>query len=140
MSASLQQAVTYQPRSVPFPRRIVAHGVVGIARLLATQPPRRIRTLLGWLRQGAREARFDEAKAARDTVVAVSLACAGPEGCLPRSLATVLLCRLHGQWPAWCVGARRVPPFGAHAWVEADGVPVDEEYPPDYFRKFFTVA
>lgn len=140
MSASVQQAVSYHPRSVPLPRRIVTHLVVGSARLLATQPPRRIRKVLGWIRRGARPARFEEAKAARDTVVAVSLACAGPEGCLLRSLATVLLCRLRGQWPAWCVGARRIPPFGAHAWVETDGVPVAEEYPPDYFRKFFTVS
>lgn len=140
MSSSMQQAVSYQPRSVPLPRRLLAHGVVGAARLLATQPPRRIRKVLDWLRRGARPARFDEVKAARDTVITVSLACAGPEGCLLRSLATVLLCRLRGQWPAWCVGARRFPPFGAHAWVEADGVPVDEEYPPDYFRKFFTVS
>lgn len=140
MSAGMQQAVSYHPHSVPLPRRIVTRALVGAARLLSTQPPRRIRKVLSWLRRGARQASFDETKAARDTVVAVSLACAGPEGCLPRSLATVLLCRLRGQWPAWCVGARRIPPFGAHAWVEAEGVPVGEEYPPDYFRKFFTVA
>ncbi len=41
---------------------------------------------------------------------------------------------------AGCVGARRVPPFGAHAWVEADGRQVGEDYPPDYFRVFFTVS
>ena len=74
------------------------------------------------LRRGARPATYEQAKAARDTVVAVSLTCAAREGCLPRSLATVLLCRLHGSWPAWCVGARRLPPFAAHAWVEAEGV------------------
>lgn len=140
MSASMQQTVSYHPRSVPLPRRMAARCVLGGARLLATQPPGRIRKVLGWLRRGARPATFEEASAARATVVAVSLACAGPEGCLLRSLATVLLCRLRGQWPAWCVGARRVPPFGAHAWVEAGGVPVGEEYPPDYFRKFFTVS
>jgi hypothetical protein len=140
MSASMQQAVFYHPRSVPLPRRTVARVMIGAARLLATQPPGRIRKVLNWLRRGARQASFEEAKTARDTVVAVSLACAGPEGCLLRSLATVLLCRLRGQWPAWCVGARRVPPFGAHAWVEAEGIPVGEEYPPDYFRKFFTVS
>jgi hypothetical protein len=32
-----------------------------------------------------------------------------------------------------------MPPFGAHAWVEAEGRPVGEDYPPDYFRTFFTV-
>jgi hypothetical protein len=129
----------YNPRSVPLWRRILVHLAVGVARLLATQSPWRIRSLLGWLHQGTQPATFEQAKAAWDTVVAVSLSCAGREGCLPRSLATILLCRLRGQWPTWCVGVRRLSPFGAHAWVEADGVPVGEDYPPDYFRKFFTV-
>jgi Transglutaminase-like superfamily len=136
---STSEAVFYYPRSVPLPRRILARLTVGVARLLATQSPRRIRTVLGWLRRGAQPATFEQAKAARDTVVAVSLTCTGREGCLPRSLATILLCRLHGQWPTWCVGARRIPPFGAHAWVEAEGIAVGEDYPPDYFRTLFTV-
>lgn len=136
---STPEVVHHSPGSVPVARRMVAYLVVGCARLLATQPPRRIRRVLGWLRAGARTATYEEAKAARDTVTAVSLVCAAREGCLPRSLATILLCRVRGAWPAWCVGARRVPPFGAHAWVEADGVPVEEDYPPDYFRTFFTV-
>jgi hypothetical protein len=136
---SMPEAVFYQPQSVPLLRRTVAHLAVGAARLLATQSPRRIRTVLGWLRRGARPATFEQAKAARATVMAVSLTCAAREGCLARSLATVLLCRLAGQWPTWCVGARRLPPFAAHAWVEADGIMVGEDYPPDYFRTFFTV-
>jgi hypothetical protein len=134
------EAVFYQPRSVPLPRRVVTRLAVGAARLLATRSPRRIRTVLGWLRRGAKPATFEQAKQARDDVVAVSLACAAREGCVARSLATVLLCRFRGQWPTWCVGARRLPPFAAHAWVEADGVMVGEdEYPPDYFRPLFTV-
>ena len=136
---SMPEAVVYQPRAVPLPRRIVTHLAVGAARLLATQSPRRIRTVLGRLRRGAMPATFEQAKAARDAVVAVSLHCAAREGCLARSLATVLLCRLGGQWPTWCVGARRLPPFAAHAWVEADGVMVGEDYPPDYFRILLTV-
>jgi hypothetical protein len=136
---SMPEAVFYQPRAVPLPRRIVTHLAVGAARLLATRSPRRIRTVLGRLRRGAVPATFEQAKAARDAVVAVSLHCAAREGCLARSLATVLLCRLGGQWPTWCVGARRLPPFAAHAWVEADGVMVGEDYPPDYFRILFTV-
>jgi Transglutaminase-like superfamily len=136
---SMPEAVFYQPRSVPPPRRIVTHLAVGAARLLATQSPRRIRTALGWVRRGASPATVEQAKAARDDVVAVSLACAAREGCVARSLATVLLCRLRGWWPTWCVGARRVPPFAAHAWVEAEGVMVGEDYPPDYFRTLFTV-
>jgi hypothetical protein len=136
---SMPEAVFHQPRSVPLPRRAVAYFVVGAARVLAAQPPRRIRAVLGRLRRGAEPATYAQAKAARDTVVAVSLVCAAREGCVARSLATVLLCRLGGRWPAWCVGARRVPPFGAHAWVESEGRMVGEDYPPDYFRTFFTV-
>jgi hypothetical protein len=136
---STPEAVVFDPRSVPLARRMLVHLVVGAARLLATRPPRQIRRVLGVFRRGARPATLAEAKAARDTVVAVSLPCAGREGCLPRSLATTMLCRIRGQWPTWCVGARRLPPFGAHAWVEAEGLPVGEDYPPDYFRAFFTV-
>ena len=136
---STPEAILYNPRSVSFRRRMMTHLAVGAARVLATQPPRRIRTVLDWIRRGARPATFQEAQAARVAVVSVSLACAAREGCLPRSLATVLLCRLGGRWPTWCVGVRRMPPFGAHAWVEADGVPVGEGYPSGYFRTFFTV-
>jgi Transglutaminase-like superfamily len=107
---SMPEAVFYQPRAVPLPRRLVTHLAVGAARLLATRSPRRIRTVLGRLRRGAVPATFEQAKAARDAVVAVSLHCAAREGCLARSLATVLLCRLGGQWPTWCVGARPLPP------------------------------
>jgi hypothetical protein len=46
---------------------------------------------------------------------------------------------MRGQWPTWCVGARRLPPFAAHAWVEAGGIMVGEDYPPDYFRPLFKV-
>jgi transglutaminase superfamily protein len=136
---SMPEALFHEPRSVPLPRRLVAYLAVGGGRLLATQSPRRIRAVLGRLRRGARPATFGQAKAARDTVVAVSLACSSREGCLARSLATVLLCRLRGRWPTWCVGARRLPPFAAHAWVEADGVMVGEDYPPDYFRTLLRV-
>jgi hypothetical protein len=136
---SVPETIFYDPHTVPWRRRIVTQLAVVLAHLLATQPPVRIRRILRLLRRRAQPATFQEAKAARDAVVAVSLACAGREGCLPRSLATILLCRVRGQWPTWCVGARRLPPFGAHAWVEVDGLPVDEDYPPDYFRKFFTV-
>lgn len=137
---SMPEAILHRPRSVPVTRRIVTRFAVGAARLLATQPPRRIKTVLRWLRRGARPATFEQAKSARDAVVAVSLACAAREGCVPRSLATVLLCRLSGGWAAWAVGARRVPPFAAHAWVEVDGMMVGEDYPPDYFRTLFTVS
>jgi len=133
------EAISHDPRSVPFGQRVRVRAAVAAARLLSTQSPRRIRAVLTRLRQGARPASYAQACAARHAVVSVSLACAGREGCLVRSLATVLLCRSHGYWPTWCLGARRLAPFYAHAWIEVDGVMIGEEYPADYFRTLFTV-
>ena len=113
--------------------------MVATARLLSTRSPQRIRKVLTRLRRGTRPATYEEARTARQAVVSVSLACAGREGCLVRSLATVLLCRSYGHWPTWCLGARRLAPFYAHAWVEVGGVMIGEDYPSDYFRTFFTV-
>ncbi len=128
-----------RPVGVPLSRRVAAQLAVGLARLLIPLPPRRIRSILEQLRRGAAPVTSADAKAARDAVLAVSLACTGPQGCLPRSLATTLLCRMSGGWPTWCVGVRVAPPFGAHAWVEADGRPVDEGVPDDYFRRLIAV-
>lgn len=98
-----------------------------------------MRSVLTLLRRGAAPASYAQAKNARDAVLAVSLGCAGPQGCLRRSLATVLLCRMAGRWPTWCVGVRVLPPFGAHAWVEAEGRLVDEDVPDTYFRRLIAV-
>jgi hypothetical protein len=106
---------------------------------MARLSPARIREVLTVLRRGARPATYTGAKQSRDAVLAVSLMCAGPQGCLPRSLATALLCRMTGTWPTWCTGARKKPPFGAHAWVEADGRMVDEHLPADYFIRLMAV-
>ncbi|MFF6781758.1 lasso peptide biosynthesis B2 protein [Streptomyces sp. NPDC012510] len=54
----------------------------------------------------------------------MSVRCAG-QGCLPRSIATALLCRARGVWPTWRTGMRTVP-MVAHVWVEAEGRPVDD--------------
>ena len=132
------ETVCHRPRSVPLPGGswpAWRSGSPGCSPPAPRPDPDRARVAP----PGSSPATYEQAKAARDTVVAVSLACAAREGCLPRSLATVLLCRLHGSWPAWCVGARRLPPFAAHAWVEADGLMVDEDYPADYFRPLLRV-
>ncbi len=120
--------------------RMAARGAVWLAHLLAVMPPRRIRAVLALLRRGARPAGYDEAKRARDAVLYVSLACLNTEGCLPRSLATALLCRMRGTWPTWCVGPRLYPPIALHAWVEAEGRPVDEPFPDGYFARLITVS
>jgi Transglutaminase-like superfamily len=136
---STPEAVPYNPGAVPLGPRLAARVAVGCAHLLATQPPGRIRSVLSRLRRGARPATVGETAAARETVLTVSLASGGRRGCLPRSLATVLLCRMRGQWPTWCVGVRTRPPFAAHAWVEAEGELVGEDSPADYFQRFFAV-
>lgn len=125
---------------IPLSRRLMARAAVAVARLLALLPPARIRTVLGGVRRGARPAGLGHASAARDAVTTVSLVCRGAQGCVPRSIATALLCRAWGLWPTWCVGARKVGPFAAHAWVEVDGVLVGEEFPGDYFQRLITVS
>ncbi|MET7338538.1 lasso peptide biosynthesis B2 protein [Nonomuraea sp. NPDC005650] len=121
---------------LPWGRRLPALAAVAAAHLIARLPPARIRAVLTFARRGAAAATAEQARAARDAVLAVSLSCAG-EGCLPRSIAAALLCRLYGSWPTWCAGVR-VHPFGAHAWIEADGRPVDE--PPHRYRVTIAIA
>lgn len=124
---------------IPLLRRLLARAAVALARLLALLPPARIRAVLGNVRRGARPADLGQASAARGAVTTVSLVCRGAQGCVPRSIATALLCRAWGVWPTWCVGARKVGPFAAHAWVEVDGVLVGEEFSDDYFQRLMTV-
>ncbi|GGR97209.1 hypothetical protein GCM10010252_39830 [Streptomyces aureoverticillatus] len=128
-----------RPTGIPLTRRLAARLVLIAAFLLSFLPPRRIRAVLNAVRRGAAPASATQAKSARDAICAVSLRCAGPRGCLPRSLGTALLCRLGGTWPTWCTGVRMVPPFTAHAWVEIDGRLVDEGVPDDYFSRLLTV-
>ncbi|MEV0398933.1 lasso peptide biosynthesis B2 protein [Actinoallomurus sp. NPDC050550] len=122
---------------LPLFLRSLTFLVVGAARVLARLPPRRIRVILVLLRAGARPADYDRARRARHAVVTTSVLCAG-EGCLQRSLATALLCRAYGVWPTWHVGVR-TEPFMAHAWVEAEGRPVDEPDPPGYYHSILSV-
>ncbi|MFR0357703.1 lasso peptide biosynthesis B2 protein [Streptomyces sediminimaris] len=129
-----------RPGDVPLRRRLAARLVLLPALALALLPPHRIRTVLGVLRRGAAPATTAQARRARDAMCAASLHCAGPKGCLPRSLGAALLCRLGGTWPTWCAGVRVVPPFTAHAWLEADGRPVGEGTPEGYFARLMAVG
>jgi hypothetical protein len=141
MTAPTVATVVERPAVVlPPGRRLGALAAVGAARLLATQSPARIRRVLARLGAGARPADYASALAARQAVMAVSLACREERGCVPRSIATTLLCRLAGSMPTWCVGVRAVAPFAAHAWVEADGLIVGEAVPPGYLRALLAVG
>lgn len=106
--------------------RAPAYAAALLAALLARRSPARILRVLRVVQRGAGGADHAAVCAYRAAVVAVSPACRGRQGCLRRSLAVVLLARLHGQRPDWCVGVR-TSPFAAHAWVEVDGRPAGED-------------
>ncbi|RSO31029.1 lasso peptide biosynthesis B2 protein [Streptomyces sp. WAC 06725] len=107
-----------------FAERCAALGCAAVARVLVSCSPRTLCRVLEAVRRGARPATEPQAARARHAVVTVSVRCAG-NGCLQRSVATVLLCRLRGRWPQWCTGVR-TEPFRAHARVAVDGRPVGE--------------
>ncbi len=128
------QVVPHRSRSVPIGLRMRVRAAALLAAPLARQSPARIRSLLSWLRRGAEPASYEEAAHLREATVNVSLAAAGPEGCLRRTLTHALLCRSRGIWPTWCVGVTTLPPFRAHSWVEAEGRVVGEDVPSSHFR------
>ncbi len=105
--------------------------------MLERLPPRKLRVLLTKLSRGARPATVRQAEAARAEVLAVSVRCSG-KGCLQRSLATALLCRIRGTWPTWCTGVR-INPFSAHAWVQVNDTLIGESLPVGYYRPVITV-
>ncbi|MCD0449564.1 lasso peptide biosynthesis B2 protein [Actinocorallia sp. API 0066] len=117
--------------------RAIARLAVALATPLSHLAPARLATVLRAARHKAPPASRDLAATARDAVVAVSAHCAG-QGCLRRSIAAALYCRLHGAWPTWHVGVRTTP-FRAHAWIEAQGTPVNEPFPPAYYTPILTV-
>jgi hypothetical protein len=106
--------------------RLSVRVAVAAGRMLSHTSPQRIRLVLTMLRVGSRPATLATAVRWKQRVMAASPHAAGGYGCLVRSLATVLALRMRGEWPTWCVGVRVDPPFGAHAWVEAEGQMVCE--------------
>lgn len=122
---------------LPWRRQVGPRAAVGLARLLVLLPPARLGRLLTVLSRGTVPAGYPQAARARQAAVSVSARCAGL-GCLQRSVATVLMCRARGRWADWCTGFRTLP-FAAHAWVEADGVPVGEPGELGVFRTVLAV-
>jgi hypothetical protein len=55
--------------------------------------------------------------------------------CLQRSAATVLLLRRHGVMAQLMIGAQ-MQPFRSHAWVEVDGVVVNDK---PYMREIYQI-
>jgi hypothetical protein len=129
----------YNPGAVRPLRRWTIRAVGVAAAVLATRSPVRIQAVLRKLRWGARPDTVEHVTAVRWEVEACSLATSGGKNCLRRALTVALVCRLGGTWPTWAVGVRTLPPFAAHSWVEAEGEPVGEDVPADYFRKLISV-
>ncbi|GAB2904381.1 lasso peptide biosynthesis B2 protein [Streptomyces mayteni] len=129
--------IVAERRRLPPHRQLLPRLAVGAAHLIARLPPVHIRRLLTLAARDAKPATYAQAAQARADVTAVSIRCAG-NGCLPRSIATALLCRAQGTWPTWHAGVRVIP-FTAHAWVETDGTPVDEPCPTTSLHPLITV-
>lgn len=116
---------------VPFVRSILPRVAVCAALVLSRSKPKHLKRVLKAASKGARAATQREASKARREVVGVSVVCSG-QGCLPRSIAVAVLCRMRGSWPDWCTGVR-TSPFIAHAWVEAEGIPIGETFESGHF-------
>lgn len=125
------------PVRLPWHRHITARCAVGAARLLVLLSPQRLGPVLRTASRAARPATAAEALGARQAVVTVSARCAG-QGCLERSVAAALLCRLSGSWPDWCTGVR-TQPFRAHAWIEVRGAAIGEAEDITPYRTTMTV-
>lgn len=125
-------------RLSPIARAQVSVAVTA-ARLLRKRRPETLRKVVTRIVHGGAPATFDATKHVRDQVLTASAHCRGGHACLIRSLAVVLVCRLRGFTPVWSVGVLAVPPFTAHAWVEAEGEIVDEPLTVTDYRAFFKI-
>ncbi|GHF80594.1 lasso peptide biosynthesis B2 protein [Streptomyces sp. NRRL_ISP-5395] len=128
------------------PRRGAGAGGVRLrtaivaAFVLARLKPGRLRRVLARCARGARPASYAETMEVLEAVVATSRRCASRYGCLPRSVAVTLACRMSGVWPDWCAGVRSAPPFAPHAWLQAEGRTVGEQAEPADLRPLMVVA
>ncbi|GGM47287.1 hypothetical protein GCM10011608_35040 [Micromonospora sonchi] len=117
---------------------LLARMATSTAWFLTRLPPTAICRVLTVVVKGAKAADPQQVSYWRGAANTVSVRCAG-NGCLQRSVAVVLACRVFGTAPTWRTGFRP-DPFVAHAWVEADGAPVDEPPVVTHFHIVLEVA
>lgn len=108
----------------PVERALALAAVVRATRLVR-RPPEQIAARLRRSVARRSAASSSEAERARQVVCAVSVRCRGSQGCVLRSVATVLYCGLRRRSLTWCTGFA-LEPFRAHAWVEVSGAPIGE--------------
>ncbi|MFB8388450.1 lasso peptide biosynthesis B2 protein [Microbacterium sp. NPDC055910] len=136
---SYQSTFERPSHAVRIRSRVAATVCVGVSHVLVTLPAQYLIRILTAFRVGAAPASVAQASAARDAVVAASLRCANQDGCLLRSVSSVILCRLRGVWPTWCVGVHSQPPFSAHAWIEVDGALINEVLRPESLNRLVSI-
>lgn len=124
MNFTIVPEATIHPRSMDARDKLKARIAVAAATLLSLLPPYLIALFLKRTMRDAEQSTPAQSIVARSQICTVSPRCAG-QGCLQRSLATVILCRISGHCPSWKTGYQ-IEPFRAHAWVEVSGVPINE--------------
>jgi ATP-binding cassette subfamily B protein len=119
------QVIGERTVSLSIRERFLALAAVSVAVVLSRMRPEKIVRILNRLNRSRPEASEERCSRVRAAVCTVSLVCRGPKGCLHRSIATAIGCRLMGSSVTWCTGFA-LAPFRAHAWVEVEGRPIDE--------------
>jgi ATP-binding cassette subfamily B protein len=81
---------------------------------------------------------YDDAELALQKIIKAKSFFLNRTACLEQSLALFLLASFQGQSVDWCVGTR-LAPFASHAWIEVNGVPVQEEQSIELYKKILVV-
>lgn len=128
--------VVRTPRSESALAFLVLVLVIAVLRLL---PLRVALVATSYLNVRGREpATSDEAHALVRTARRAAAWWPGRAACLEISLTATWLAVLRGRAVEWCHGVQ-VHPYTFHAWVQADGVPVDEPVTTSSFLRTMTI-
>lgn len=125
--------------NLPFATVLKVRTAVFFGLFLSQLCPSYIEMVLNWVSKEKRPVNYRQAADAYHDVRAVSIACRSDSACLLRSLAVFLLVRMRGGYVSWCTGVRSQPPFIAHAWVQAEGIGVEERLESKYLQVLIKV-
>lgn len=127
-------------RWASFGSRVYIRAVVRIGIVLRSCRPNQTRRFLTLAAKGLPEASHQQATQARDLVLKYDPRTRGETACVPRVIASALLCRRrYKSWPRVCFGVLITPPFRAHAWLEAEGRSVQEDLPATFYGLLFAI-
>lgn len=122
----LIQGISLEKPDVRLPAKLMieARFSVLVAYIVAYFPPKGMVFFVSAIGRNCKHPSYDQAEHFLFAVKKASLMCRG-QWCLQRSLAVVVLCSLHGYCPDFIIGVRPSP-FSMHAWIESEGVPVQD--------------